>query len=228
MRPDQLVRIPAAAESALPGALIRHLPDTTPPAPWECDVEAVVWAHRPSGNHPDMAGGAVRGRGPPRLVVGGFLRCGDTPVGEYAEVFGAVVLANPRPVLHVPFMAVDSLASLRGGRDNWALPKTLATLTGRPRDGGLLSAEADGWRVAARVRRRRPALPAAATLSFLQPWPDGPQRHFRATLTGRARPARVDVDVASDGALARWLSPGRHFAVAWPSARLRVHLPRRG
>lgn len=225
MRADELGRIPAVAESALPATLVQRLPDTAPPAPWECDVQAVLWTHRPNPGASGAVSPDVRGRGPPRLVVGGFVRCVDSPVGEYTEVFGALALANPRPVLHVPFMAVDSLASLRGGRDNWALPKTLAALTGRPRDGGWLHAEADGWRVGAGVRPRGPALPAAATLSVVQAWPGGAQAGFRATLTGRARPARVEVAVASDGRLASWLLPGCHLGVAWPSARLRVHPP---
>ena len=53
------------------------------------------------------------------------------PVGPYAELLASpVVLADGAG--HVPFIAVDSPASVAGGRANWALPKDLAGFDGAP------------------------------------------------------------------------------------------------
>ncbi|MHB8242684.1 MAG: acetoacetate decarboxylase family protein [Solirubrobacteraceae bacterium] len=60
--------------------------------------------------------------------MGAFLRYKEGPVGAYDELLAMpnVLLRDRRLSLHVPFIAVDSEASIAGGRGNWALPKTLA------------------------------------------------------------------------------------------------------
>jgi len=80
-------------------------------------VEGVVWADRAWP-----------------LGVGGMLRYRASPVGPYAEVWATpgIRVGRHGPELTIPFMAVDSLASLRGGRANWGLPKTLATFNSAP------------------------------------------------------------------------------------------------
>jgi len=68
-------------------------------------------------------------------------------------------------------------------------------------------------------------LPAAVAFPVVQVGTDGAPRRFTCSLTGRARPARVDVHVAECGSLAGWLVPGRHAGVQWGPARLRVRAP---
>ena len=52
-------------------------------------------------------------------------------LGPYAEVIAAPVLVRrPLPQANVAFIAVDSQASVVGGRSNWALPKVLARFDG--------------------------------------------------------------------------------------------------
>ena len=59
--------------------------------------------------------------------MAGFVEYLDTPVGPYHEVLAGNLLWTGRlSVSQVPFIAVDSLASVAGGRANWALPKTMA------------------------------------------------------------------------------------------------------
>ena len=93
--------------------------------------------------------------------MGAFVHYLDTPVGPYAEV-----LASPAVLLrggllaaaHIPFIAVDSEASVRGGRENWALPKTLARFAfagGRFGRRGRTGRCARRWRRAGRGSRSR-------------------------------------------------------------------------
>lgn len=225
MESAELGRIPGVSESSLPAALAESLPDGAPPAPWECRIEAVTWTHMPAVGVKSVLPGPLQGRGAPRLTVGAFVRYVDSPVGEYTEVLGGLVLPEGLLTVHVPFMAVDSPRSVLGGRLNWALPKTLATLSGLPGAGRSLQADGEGWRIRAQVRPWGPALPAMGRLSTVQVSADGATRTFPVVITGRARLARVEIDVVAHASLAGWLRPGRHLAAQWPTARLVVHAP---
>lgn len=188
------------------------LPTATPAPPWPCRVEAVVWWHR--------ATPAARRDLPPGcrtslpVTVGAFLRYLDSPVGPYSEVLGAPVLLRGGGLVHVtvPFIAVDSVPSIAGGRAHWALPKVLAAFTGT-------AAQGDGWRASATPAPVGPALPVAARFSTTQ---DG-LTTARSTVRGRARLARVEVD--GEG-LPPWLLPGRHLGAVLQDARLLVGAPR--
>jgi hypothetical protein len=145
-----------------------------------------------------------------RPVLGALLAYTESPVGEYREIQGLrATLGRQGPRVSVPFIAVDSPASVVGGRRNWALPKTLAEFTGDPA-GRAMTATGAGWRVAATARPLGPAVPLRLTGRLDQPWPDGVTR--TASLTGRAsaQPVLVRVTVESSGALASWLRPGHH------------------
>ncbi|HEV7805599.1 MAG TPA: hypothetical protein VGO80_07275 [Solirubrobacteraceae bacterium] len=117
------------------------------------------------------------------------------------------------PVSHVAFMAVDSPASVAGGRGNWALPKVLASFDGEPGRPGSVTARGDGWevRVIATVRVRR--FPAVATFRCDQLWPDGIVRRFSVRMHGPAQLARVEVEHRVASPLSRWLTDGRHVGV---------------
>lgn len=211
----------AIPESVLDDTTLEALPSTAPPAPWDCACDAIVWvtrSHRsPLGNHGLPAG-------LPLAVVGGMVDYLSTPVGSYREVFGAVGLLRGLELSGtIPFMSVDSYASVRGGRQNWNLPKTMSQFTGRPEAGRTMSASGSGWTVRATPRVIGPRVPARFAGKIAQPWPDGAVR--TSVLRGRAsaRLAVVKVEVESEHELANWLRPGLHLGAVLTNAHF--HLP---
>jgi hypothetical protein len=167
-----------------------------PGPPWTLEATGVAWVHR----------GAV----------GALVHYASSPVGPYSEVWGApaVSVRGGRPAMTVPFMAVDSAASLEGGRANWALPKTLATF-------GDGRAEGPDWSIRVRVVSAGVRIPVVAIGLLDQP---GDVRSpFRALGTGRL--ARVEVETA--GATPPWLAAGRHPGIVLDRTRLTVGAPYR-
>ena len=145
-----------------------------PGPPWTLEAAGVAWVHR----------GAV----------GALLRYASSPVGAYSEVWGApaVSVRGGRPAITVPFMAVDSEASLEGGRANWALPKTLAIF-------GDGRADGPDWSIRVRVVSAGARIPVLA-LGLLDQ-PGDVRTPFRAHGSGRL--ARVEVQ--TEGATPPWL-----------------------
>ncbi|HWV84937.1 MAG TPA: acetoacetate decarboxylase family protein [Capillimicrobium sp.] len=219
-----LQAIAGVPESALDDATAAKLPPAAPPAPWPAVADAVVWLHRAAPGATLLQLGDLRGRPAIPLTVGAFIRYRETPVGPYDEILAApVVLAErPLPAATVPFIAVDSLASLRGGREQWALPKTLARFTFA---GDTARAEGDGWSVAARVRARPRELPVALALRDRQPLPGGGSALVDIRLRGRARLGRVAV-TAEGPELPSWLLPGPHPALVIRGGRMTFGAPR--
>ena len=177
------------------------LPAEAPGPPWRCRCDAIVWLSR------------RRREG--LASLGALIAYRATPVGEYREVLGLTVLlglpASIRellPAVTVPFIAVDSPASIAGGRRNWALPKEPGRFTGDP-SRRAMTATGRGWSVTAHARPLGPLLPARFTGRLIQPWPDGTPRQAAGFGRARIRLAAVRVDV--DGRPARWLRPGRHL-----------------
>jgi hypothetical protein len=164
-------------------------------------------------------------------VGGALLRYADTPVGPYDEVLGVVGTADGlRPVGTVAFMAVDSEASVVGGRVNWGMPKTLAAFD-RPDAGRTVAATVVGgggspWQVAVTARPVGPSLPVALRLVAGQQFPDGRVGHSTLRARGRARLAVVTVDVSSAGPLPTWLRPGRHLGTVLSDAAFDLQPPR--
>lgn len=224
---DELPFIPAAPESLMPPGMAERLPVMAPAAPWQCVFGGHLWIQRAGAGAAAVLPEPLRQRSRPRWVVGGFVRYTDSPVGPYAEVYaGLVVRSGSRLRAHVPFMAVDSLESLRAGRANWALPKSLATFEGVPTTAGTTSGvmEADGaaWQVRVTARAFGPRLPLRAGVTVEQVRPDGSVGIFKAVVSGRARLARMDVEVVSQASLGSWMPSGRHLATEWTDASLRV------
>lgn len=189
-------------------------PPGIPPAPWRSSVDALLWLH--------PAARAARGRLPPQLAaragipvtIGGLISYRDGPVGPYGEVFGAPVMLRGALLLsHIPFMAVDSAASVAGGRGNWALPKKLVEFDGDPGRPGAVTARGDGWELRITTIARARRLPMTVTMRAAQVWSDGQVRTFSVRMRGRARLARVEVEHVVASPLGDWLVAGRHFAV---------------
>ncbi len=228
--PTDLAGVPGVPETVLGRALLDALPESRAPAPWSCSCEAVLWFGRGSRAATAALPQALRRTSRGRGVVGGMVGYRDTPVGAYDEVFGAVgSRTGLRPWGSVAFMAVDSPASLVGGRENWGLPKTLAAFEGEVTGGsGVTARGADlvGWRVAVSSRSLGPAVPARVSGEVRQVLPDGRIGRSRLSVHARVRPALVTVEVVSEGPLASWLRPGRHLGVVVQEATLTLATPR--
>lgn len=198
-------------------------------APWVCRLEATVWwraagpAARPAlaaALPPGLAGARPLG------AAAAVVRYLDTPVGPYREVLaGVVVLLRGVPTLHVPFIAVDSPASVVGGRREWALPKTEARFP-VDRHGAAQTAEGDGWSVTARPRRSRlPVVPVVAPVPLRQVGPGGVAVSALMVGAGVLRSATVEVVVEADDALAAWLPAGRCRGATVTAGRFRLGSP---
>jgi len=208
-RPE--LAVPGAPETLLSDALLSRLPANLAPAPWTARCVAMVWMCRGGRDATDALPEPLRSESRGLMVLGGLVRYRDTPVGTYHEVFGIVVGARgPKPWGHVAFMAVDSEASLVGGRNNWAMPKTLAAF-----EGGLDGMTATGvdsrWQVSATPGRLAPAMRYRTKGTARQVFPDGSIGVSALTGSFRMRPTIIDVRVESDSTLPRWLRPGRHL-----------------
>jgi hypothetical protein len=220
--------VPGVPESAVGEALLSRLPVASAPAPWTCACEAVVWGAR--GGRAATAALAPGLRGSTGYAVaGGLVRYLDTPVGPYDEVLGMVASRTGRkPWGSVAFMAVDSEASLVGGRTNWAMPKTLGTFAGEVATGTTLTvsgADEVRWRVSATPKVIGPAIPVVTRGTARQQFADGRIGSSPLTARGRVRPALVTVEVDSDGPLPTWLRPGRHLGAITESVTFTLGEP---
>ena len=158
-----------------------------------------------------------------RLAVAGFVRYHRTPVGAYDEL-----LASPTLVggglwrLHLPLIAVDSLASLHAGRAHWALPKTLAEFSGAPASRRSVEARGPGWSLHAAVVARGPTVPVWMRVSLAQVRGTGEVVTFPVVFRGPAQLARVEVTVSESASFADWLRPGIHLGVLLRGVRMRL------
>lgn len=224
-----LTGVAGVPETALSDALIQRLPANLAEAPWSVTGESLIWMSR-GGRASDQAlPSSVRGKARGLGVVGGMVRYSDTPVGTYDEVFGAVGFRHDGKVTGtVSFMAVDSEASLVGGRTNWAMPKTLAAFTGGIGNGQTMTAtgaDGVGWTVSASARVIGPPLPYKSKAIVHQQFPDGSLRPSRLTMRSTMRPALITVAVSSEGPLAEWLRPGRHLGAVISSMEFSLGVP---
>ncbi len=159
------------------------------------------------------------------LTVAAFLRYDEGPVGAYDELIAMpnVVLRRRRLSLAVPFIAVDSEASIAGGRANWALPKTLAEFEWLQHNGlaRQIEARGDGWSAEARVLWSGPRMPLWARVRQTQVRADGAVIVVPVRSRGVGRVARVEV--RTDGpTLPYWLSSGVHIGVAIERVQHRI------
>ena len=229
----ELAALPGVPESKLTAEAAASLPDTAPEAPWTGRARALTWWNKPE----PAALEALRALLPPELgpvrpirCVGALLYYDEAPVGSYHEIMALVVLRRGRSLIaHVPFIAVDSPASVVGGRANWALPKVLARFTGSPSTDTTLTAAGDPWSIRATARAGIPALPfyLPATSSLVQADQNGRLCGVRGRAHGLIRPARVTVDADLSPGLAGWFPTGRCAGALATRVSLRLPASRR-
>ena len=116
-------------------------------------------------------------------------------------------------------MAVDSAISLVGGRTNWSLPKTLARFEGDPVGDRAMAAGGETWKLSARARPLGPSLPYRGGVALVQVWPDGSVRRATGRIRGRARLARVTVEVSGGAELRRCVGEGSFLGAIVESGR---------
>ncbi len=224
-----LAGIHGVPEAALTPEVLSALPPTSPPAPWALRLDAILWIHQATDEALDLVAPALRGGRHLPLTVGGFVRYHETPVGPYSEVFGSPVVLVRRGLTMgtVPFMVVDSLASIRGGRENWALPKSLGAFAWEGDDAVRAHGEspAGAWSVSARARPVGPPLPTWAPAWNRQATPDGRVLRIAARARGLAKMATVHVD-SSGPSLPSWLVPGEHVGIVLRRGRMTFGAPR--
>lgn len=170
------------------------------PPPWRCELTALVWWRLLPARTP-------------RLAVGALVHYTRTPVGPYCELLAALVVPGfGRPMITVPFLAVDSPASVEAGRSTWGLPKRTASFEGEPAAGSAAAAS-DTWALRATSATLGPPVPGLLLARLEQPAPEGA---MTAPLTARgwARPARADVVLAASPDVPEWLPSGRCWAAS--------------
>jgi Acetoacetate decarboxylase (ADC) len=194
--------VPGLPESRLSNADLARLPTESAVAPWRCRTRALVWYQR--ARHPAFEWSATT----LPLVIVAFVDYEDTPVGPYQGVLAAAAVRRGRRVMgQVPFIAVNSLPSVHGGRANWALPKTTATFRGGVADGAV-TARGDGWSVTAHAARRGPEIPMRSSA-----WQTGPLGDYHVHLRAKGRPVLVDSSAVGP-TLTPWLGAGRHLGMS--------------
>lgn len=229
--PDWL-DLPAVPESRLdPGThdrLVAGEGGPPVPPPWTTSVSSVLWWHRAAPGAAEHLSAAVRGLPHLPITVGALVRYRHSPVGSYSEVFASpVLIRRPAggfglPAVSVPFIAVDSLSSVVGGRAGWMLPKVPARALWPP--DAAARVETDDWSVAVSIVPSERAVPLRGRLPLLQPQPDGSRRLSTVRMRGRMRVGRADV-MTSGPSLPSWLLPGRHPAVAISDGTMSISAP---
>jgi hypothetical protein len=200
-------------ETVLPDDVVAGLPATAAPAPWSTRCRVTTWWHKPRRESLDVFPEVLR---PERVIAIAWsvVQYSDTPVGPYDEIVAAPIPRGGR--VHIPFICVDSPASVVGGRANWLLPKALASFerTGR-RSVTVTPQQPTGpaWSVTATARPLSPPLPFTSKFAVAQCSTDGAVGSFPARMRGLARYASVTVDGYAEGPLAALLRTGRHRGV---------------
>lgn len=165
-----------------------------PHAPWELTGECVIALGRWKGDRLPLPSGLDALPGPVCVTAARFEQ---SPVGPYLELaVSEPARLGARPGMCVTTMVVDSPDSRLGGRVNWGFPKELGTLVWDAEDDAR-SLSWDERKVRVRAVPSGPGMPMILPMRALQRRADGvvvvPGR-----LRGRARVARVEIEVAAD------------------------------
>jgi Acetoacetate decarboxylase (ADC) len=200
-------------ETTLPYELLAKLPTSVSAAPWQTRCEVVTWLHPLDDAALETLPETIRPAGI-ALVAWALVRYADTPVGPYSEIAATLIPADGSEYGHIPFIVVDSLASIVGGRANWLLPKALARFDWA--DDGLSVAtsseqpETPAWSINVRYTVSGDAAPLTMANHVQQVSTEGVVRRFDGEVSGSMRSATIDVDGQADGPLATLLRPGHY------------------
>jgi hypothetical protein len=202
-------------ETNLPDSLIVRLPETAAAAPWQTRCHIVSWLHAVDPAALEAFPDAIRPRAI-SLVAWALVRYEQTPVGPYSELAVTLIPADGDGYGHIPFIVVDSLPSIVGGRTNWLLPKALAHFDWSD-DGKTVTATSDepatpAWSITVTFGSSEASAVVTIPSQVQQVSVDGVVRRFRGELTGSMRAGVAHVDGYAQGALAALLQPGGHNA----------------
>ena len=217
---DEVGALVGIPETRLAPDVAASLPDSTPGPPWRVRMSSLLWWHKPTDAAARVLPSPLRAKSGRAMTTAGLIRYSKTPLGTYDEV-----IASPCSVeggllgrVHIPFIAVDSVPSIHGGRAHWALPKVPATFEwSGPREARVTG---DGWWLSARVVATGMRIPLFGRSSVAQVRPGGRVGVSRLSMLGHGRVVTVEVDIDRDASYAAWLRPGRHRGVMATSARL--------
>lgn len=200
-------------ETRLPDALVSRLPETAAAAPWRTRCQVVTWLHAVDPEALDAFPAAIRPVSV-AMVAWALVRYDETPVGPYSEVAATLIPAEGDGYGHIPFIVVDSPASVVGGRANWLLPKALARFAWSDDNRSVAvrpdQPAAPAWRIDLRWEPAGDATDLSVDNHVEQVGASGIVGRFDGTMRGALSPATVTVDGEASGALAALLTPGRY------------------
>jgi hypothetical protein len=173
----------------------------------------VTWLHPVDATALDAFPDPIR---PERiaLVAWALVRYDETPVGPYREIAATLIPEGGDGYGHIPFIVVDSLPSIVGGRTNWLLPKALARFESSE-DGHVVTATSDqpadpAWSITVRHQAAGESSPLTIPNHVQQVSIDGAVHRFEGEMSGTMTGATVDVDGHADGPLSALFKPGRY------------------
>jgi hypothetical protein len=212
-------------ETELPDSLVKQLPATVAPAPWNTRCDVVTWLH-PVGPEAVTAFPAAIRPAAVALAAWSLVRYAETPVGRYDEIALTLFPDGGDGYGHIPFIAVDSLPSIVGGRANWLLPKALASFEWSE-DGHSVTIRGSApatpaWSISVRHTPAGDPTALAVPSRVEQVSTDGRIGRFEAELNGSLASTMIEVDGHADGPLAAMLQPGRFDGSAMTGCRFDV------
>lgn len=213
------------AETWLPDRLLARLPESVAAAPWQTRCEVVAWMHEVSADALEAFPSAIR---PASIgvVAWALVRYEETPVGPYSEIAATLIPSGGDGYGHIPFIVVDSLPSIVGGRANWLLPKALARFDWAE-DGQSVTVTsqepaAPAWSISVRYESGGAASAIAVPNHVQQVGSDGVVRRFDGELNGSMQTGTVQVEGHADGPLATLLVTGSHDATVMTGCQFDV------
>jgi hypothetical protein len=160
------------------------------------------------------------------LVAWALVRYAETPVGPYSEIAATLIPDDGDGYGHIPFIVVDSLPSIVGGRANWLLPKALARFDWSD-DGRSVTANSEqpqqpAWSIQLSYRPTGDVAELSMPNHVQQVSTEGLVRRFDGEVTGSLQPATVDVSCHADGPLATLLRAGSYDGSVMTGCRFDV------
>jgi hypothetical protein len=216
MTTDQTYAVTEAAglpETRLPDDLLTRLPAAVAGAPWHTSCQVLTWLHPLDDAAIEVFPDAIRPESL-AMVAWALVRYTDTPVGPYSEVAATLIPNGGDGYGHIPFIVVDSLPSIVGGRANWLLPKALSRFDWSE-DGRSVTATSDqpaepAWSMTVSFQQPGGGSPVAIPNHVEQVTTDGVVRRFDGTINGNLAGVKIVVEGHADGPLAALLRPGSY------------------